>query len=296
MVKLTIAIFGVNGYLGKPFIEALESGRFDDKFQFPVKAVTRRPTPSTSKVEYIVEPLSHETVDSIADKLAGTDVILELLTSNSDLFEIVEKIIYKVRPKIFIPSQFGCDVAQIDTYAPGFVPEKELHSQKIRALGIKTVHVITSMWAVPGDFLYEVVGAVGIDTKTNTIVQIGDPQTRFSITKIPDIINSVLTLVTLDISVIPDTVRIQSDVITFQDVIDRYEATHNVKLKVVKKISKEEAAKDLKQRLAHGFNHDDLFFYLQAISAQGLDKGVYFREVHNELVNPNESLWKWEKY
>ena len=111
-----------------------------------------------------------------------------------------------------------------------------------------------------------------------------------------DIANSVLSLITLYPQTIPDIVRIQSDEVTFQEVIDRYIQTHNVELKVVKTIPKEQVAKDILTRFESGFSPDDIFFYLQAIASQGTDKGMHFTEIHNELVNPGESLWKWEKF
>ncbi|KAK6454733.1 CIP1 protein [Scheffersomyces xylosifermentans] len=285
MAKISIAIFGVNGYLGKHFIEAIESGRYDDKVEFPIKAI-----------QYIAKVLPDDTIQSISQVLSGIDVVLELLSHTDELFKLMEKFVSIVRPKIFIPSQFGFDISQVDTYAPGYYPQKKLHSERIRSLGIKTVDVFTSFWAVPGDFLYETVGFAGIDPESNTITERGDPHSLFGISKLEDVANSVLILVTLDISLIPDTFKIHSDIVSFHDIIDRYESTHNVKLQVVKRMTKEEAAADLKERLARGFDFQDINLYLQTIGTQGLDRGAYSSELHNELVNPKETLWKWGKY
>ncbi|KAK6202532.1 CIP1 protein [Scheffersomyces amazonensis] len=296
MGKVSVAIIGLNGFLGKPVLEAINSGKFDDKLQFPIKALTRKEQPSTDKIQYITTDISDETVSSIGESLKGTEVIVELVKADPTLFGVIEKVVAEVKPKLFVPSQFGTDLIQVDDYAPGFLALKTQHSANVRKLGVKVVDVITSLFAVPGAFLYEIVGAVGIDPTTNTIVQRGDASSKFSISKLEDIGLSVVSLITLPISELPDTVRVQSQVISFQDVYDRYEKDHNVKLTVKEKYTKEEALAELKSKYAAGFEFKDFLFYLQAIAAQGVDKGLYFSEVHNELVNPGEKYWKWGKF
>lgn len=296
MSKVSIAVIGLNGFLGKPVVDAIESGKFDDKIQFPIKAVTRKEKPSTSKIEYVVAQLDDEHIDDVAAKLKGTDVIIELVAPNPQLFLTLEKVAAKVQPKLYIPSQFGVDILQIDAYARGFLAIKTEHSTKLRESGLKVVDFVTGFFAEPGAFLYEIVGVAGIDPATKTITQRGSPDSKISITKLPDIGYSLVSLLTQDPATLPDTVRISSQVITLQDVIDKYEANHDVKLSVVKTISKEDTLKDFQDRLAAGFNFADFFFYLQAVATQGLDKGVLFSEVHNELVNPGESLFKWGKF
>ncbi|ABN66957.2 2'-hydroxyisoflavone reductase [Scheffersomyces stipitis CBS 6054] len=296
MSKVSVAIFGIGGSLGKPIIDAFETGKFDDKIELPIKVVTRKELPSTDRIQYIVGNLDDESVDSLAQKLDGTDVVVELLAPNPVLFTIVEKIVQKVKPKLFIPSEFGVDIDQVNTYIPGFLNSKKTHANNVRGFGIKTVSVVTAIFAVPGSITYELVAQVGIDVKEKTITNFGDPNTKFTVSKLADIANSVLSLTTLDPQTIPDTVRIQSDVVSFQDVIDRYVQTHDVELKVVKTIPKEEVAKNVAAKFRNGYDRSEIFFYLQAIASQGIDKGLHFSEIHNELVNPGESLWKWEKF
>ncbi|KAK6458409.1 uncharacterized protein RJT20DRAFT_133842 [Scheffersomyces xylosifermentans] len=296
MSKVSVAIIGLNGFVGKPILEAIESGKYDDKLKFPIKAVTRKETPSTNKIQYVVGSLEDDRVEELSEKLAGTDVIIELITPDPNLFAVIEKIVLNVKPKLFLPSQFGSDIDQVQEYAPGFLAVKKDHSERLRAKGIKVVDFVTGLFAVPGTWLYEWVGAAGADVESKTVVFRGDPQTKISITKLFDIGNSVVSLITLDPSTIPDTVRIESDEVTFQDIIDRYEQTHNVKFDVVKHISKEDALVEFRESVSKGFDRNQIFYYLNAIASQGLDKGLNYSENHNELVNPRESLWKWGKF
>ncbi|KAK6460613.1 hypothetical protein DFJ63DRAFT_320772 [Scheffersomyces coipomensis] len=296
MGKVSVAVIGLNGHLGKPVLEAINSGKFDDKIAFPIKALTRKEQASTDKIQYITTEINDETVSSISKSLEGTDVIIELVQPSPDLFATIEKIVKEVKPKLFVPSQFGTDLIQVDKFAPGFLGLKTQHSENVRKFGIKVVDVITSLFAVPGGFLYELVASVGVDTATKTVVQRGEPTDKFSITKLEDIGFTVVSLITLPIDKLPDTLRISSDVISFQDVIDKYEKSHDVKLTVTKTISKEQTLKDLQEKYATGFEFKDFFFYLHSIAALGLDKGLYYSEVHNELVNPGEKYWKWGKF
>lgn len=296
MSKVTIAIIGLNGYLGKHVLNAINSGVFDSKIQFPVKAITRKEgSQSTDKIKYIVSPETSPDDANLIDSLKGVDAIVELTGPNPELFSKIEKIVEKVKPKLFIPSQFGTDIGQVDTYAPGFLALKTQHSQAVRKLGIKVVDIITALFAVPGAFLYDWVGAAGITEKGVNLI--GDIDQKFHVSKLEDVGNVVLAVATHQpYSDLPDTIHVASEVITVKDVIDRYEKSKGIKLDIISKKSAEEGKKEFVDKLNAGFNPNDFVFYLQVIVAQGLDKGLYFSKLDNELFNPNESLWKWGKF
>ena len=296
MSKVTIAIIGLNGYLGKHVLNAINSGVFDSKIQFPVKAITRKEgSQSTDKIKYIVSPETSPDDANLIDSLKGVDAIVELTGPNPELFSKIEKIVEKVKPKLFIPSQFGTDIGQVDTYAPGFLALKTQHSQAVRKLGIKVVDIITALFAVPGAFLYDWVGAAGITEKGVNLI--GDIDQKFHVSKLEDVGNVVLAVATHQpYSDLPDTIHVASEVITVKDVIDRYEKSKGIKLDIISKKSAEEGKKEFVDKLNAGFNPNDFVFYLQVIVAQGLDKGTYFSKLDNELVNPNESLWNWGKF
>lgn len=296
MSKASIAIIGLNGFIGKHVLNAINSGVFDSKIQFPVKAITRKEgSQSTDKIKYIVSPETSPDDANLIDSLKGVDAIVELTGPNPELFSKIEKIVEKVKPKLFIPSQFGTDIGQVDTYAPGFLALKTQHSQAVRKLGIKVVDIITALFAVPGAFLYDWVGAAGITEKGVNLI--GDIDQKFHVSKLEDVGNVVLAVATHQpYSDLPDTIHVASEVITVKDVIDRYEKSKGIKLDIISKKSAEEGKKEFVDKLNAGFNPNDFVFYLQVIVAQGLDKGLYFSKLDNELFNPNESLWKWGKF
>ncbi|KAI5970740.1 hypothetical protein CANMA_000159 [Candida margitis] len=296
MSKASIAIIGLNGFIGKHVLSAINSGTFDSKIQFPIKAITRKEgSKSTDKIEYIVSPETSPNDANLINSIKGVDVIIELTGPNPELFSNIEKIVAQVKPKLFIPSQFGTDIPQVDTYAPGFLALKSQHSEAVRKLGVKVVDIITALFAVPGAFLYDWVGAVGITEQGVNLI--GDANQKFNISKLEDVGNVVLAVATHQpYSDLPDVIHVASDTITVQDVIDKYTKTKGTKLDIVSKKSAEEGKKEFVDKLKAGFNPNDFLFYLQVIIAQGTDKGLYFSKLDNELVNPNESLWKWGKY
>lgn len=295
MSKVSIAVFGISGTLGDALLEALQSSTFSEKIQYPVKAISRKERVSTDKVQFISTDLNE--TGKLAEQLKGADVFIELLGPSPDTFGNVEKIIAEVKPSIFIPSQFGMDLGAVQEWLPGILLIKTDHTENVRRLGVKVVEVVTGLFAIPGTFLYEWVGAAGIDPEKRTIEQRGDIHSRFAFSKVEDIAKSVVSAVTKEPLALPDKLFIQSGEITFKDVIERYETEHGVKLQTVSNESKEEAVSALKSLWkSEGFVYDRFFYYLQVVIAAGLDQGTRFSSNHDELVNPNESLWKWGKY
>lgn len=295
MSKVSVAIFGISGTLGDALLEALQSSIFSDKVQYPVKAISRKERVSTDMVQFVSTDLNE--IDKLATQLKGVDVFIELLGPSPDTFGNVEKIIAQVKPNIFIPSQFGLDLGAVQKWLPGFLLMKTDHSENVRKMGVKVVEVVTGLFATPGTFLYEWVGAAGIDPEKKTIEQRGDITSRFAFCKVEDIARSIVSAVTKDRLALPDKLFIQSGEITFKDVIDRYEKVHDVKLLTISTESKEEAVATLKGLWnSEGFVYDRFFYYLQVVVAAGLNEGARFSLNHDELVNPNESLWKWSKY
>lgn len=293
MTKPTVAIIGTSGALGKPTLDAFESSIFADKFQFPIKTLSRSSKPSTDKIEYIQGSLDDEGIDKVVEAFKGVDVIIEL--SGPQVYGPVETLVKQVKPKLFIPSQFGTEIDKSDKVFPGFLDIKTKHSKAVRDVGIKTVDPGTSLFASPGAFLYEIVGQVGIDPESKTVTYRGEPDLKFSFTHVNDIGRSVAAIAAIDPSKLPDKVRIQSGLITPSQVVERYEKDHNVKL-TVKNESAEEALKAGQAKYAQGFNPADFLFYLNVLLSQGVDNGLRFSQNENELVNPGNNSWTWDQY
>lgn len=128
------------------------------------------------------------------------DVIIELLSPNPVRFENVELILATVNPKLFIPSWCGADIATADIMPPGFLLIKTVHSENARKLGIKTLDVITGLFAIPSSSVYEFVEAVGIGAKKKTVTQTRDFSIRIASSKEGYIARATLSAATGDLS------------------------------------------------------------------------------------------------
>ncbi|GME69759.1 unnamed protein product [[Candida] boidinii] len=292
--KPTIAVLGTNGFLGKPIIAALQSEPFVSKIQLPIRAITRDPSKyeDTEVVKYYKGDLAD--VDSLKDALTGVDVFINVGTFNEHFdkpLAAIEK--YAKDLKLYIPSQFGTDLENADF---DIIPAKVEHSKKARAAGIKTIDICCSLFAVPGGYLYDNLAEVGYDSKTNVATIRGDPDFKFDISFLPDIGKAVAAIATAkDYSAFPDRFRISSDKVSQEQVLKRYEEAHNVKIER-KYISKEDTFKEGAEKLAKGFSFADFYFYLQYFISQGTDKGLSFSKNENDLINPNESVFKYTKF
>lgn len=293
-MSVSIAIIGLSGVLGQPTLEAAQT-IFADQIKFPIKALTTSAGKvSTDKVEYIVA--NYDDPEKVAESIKNVDVVIDLVAFNPAATSGVDKVISIVKPKLYIPSQFGIEIEKADLLFPGFLKAKTDRSIAARAQGIKTVDIITNFFAKPGSFLYEFVGHAGIDPASKTITVRGSLDSTFAYSSIADIGRSVVSVALQDPTKLPDTVRIHSGTISFKDVKERWEKDHNSTLKVAKTYTKEEALEEAQAKWAKGFDFADFFYYLHNIAAQGVDKGASFSKSENELVNPGESLWKWENY
>ncbi|CUM66445.1 uncharacterized protein PRCAT00004109001 [Priceomyces carsonii] len=299
MSKPTVAIIGgPDGFLGKPTLAAIESETFADKFQFPIKVLSRSKRESTSKTEYIEVTWDESNVASIAKAIDGVDVVIELIGVFPETLGLIEKVLEKAKPKLFIPSQFGTELDKLSylSQVPPFFDIKDKHAEKVRSLGIKTVSIITGAFTLPGFFLYEIVGGIGIDSEKKAVTYLGDPSSRLSVTNVNDIGKVIASVASINPRDLPDKVRVQSDEISYKDVVERYEKTHNIKLKNNGVISKEESLQNLNKIIDNGFKQSDFFLLINTIISQGVDKGLLFSSNEDELVNPGENLWKWTKY
>lgn len=290
-----IAVFGLNGALGGPTLEALTSAPFAGKVAFPIKAITRTPQESTDKVQYIKGDLtSDEGVSALIEQLKDVDVIIELLNGNPTLDSAMEKIVGTVKPKLFIPSQFGTDLKATEKVFPGFLSSKEIHSANARKSGVKTVDVITSLFFTKGSFLDTLVQHAGIDPEEKTVTYYGPENTQFSFSNTDDIGKAIAAIATLENKdVLPDVLHIHSGKITYKDVVKRWEAINGVTLKS-KSYTWEETQKLAKDTWATGFDPSKFLLYLNLLI--GIGEGLKFDQVDNELINPSESLFKWSSF
>lgn len=316
--KPVVAVFGTNGFLGKPVLDAL-TGQFKNIFTLPIRALTRDESKSKSESKNDTEVLKYYSINAeddtatkklYDDALEGVDVVINLTGSNAALDPILQALKRKSQEndddnnsniKLYIPSQFGTDVQATSHDFPSLFNLKIEHSQKSRQVkGLKVVDIYTSYFFVPGGLLYEVVQGAGYNSETKKVTFIGNENTKFSVSGLEDVGRTIAVVASMDPNAsieIPDHIRVYSDMTSQREIIETFEKIHDTRLRKNPNLPLDKAVMIAQGKLTEGFKYSDFFYYMQTIAAQGEGKGLAFEQNnHRELINPGEKLWKWQQY
>lgn len=290
-----VAIFGIHGLLGSRTINAFLSEPFASKVAFPLRIVTSDATKKPvedDRLKYI----SYKDV-SFEEAFSGVDVVVNV---SNPYFAPVADVLRAAaanKVKLYIPSQFGTDLAAASKDFPNFLALKTEHSNAARAAGLKTVDIPNGLFIDEDQKLMgKKLSVLVQDLEANTVELIGDEKTKINPAFLQDMGKSIAALATVDdYSKLPDTVRIYSDEVTLGDLVAHYEKVNGVKL-TTKNVPAAEIIAAAKASFAN-FSFRDFGLYLRALLALGDGKGVIFESNNQrELVNPGESLFKWTRY
>lgn len=283
----SIAIFGLSGALGEPIIKSLTSSLRADKIKYPIKAVSTKDklSESTDKVQYVQGDLLKDP-EALAEQLKGTDVIISVVTGNPKVFDGMKKLVEIVKPKVYFPSEFGTDYFEVpDGESQYFLnAAKKVHAVEIEELGVKVVRVFTAFFRIPPVYLYAATGWIGIDQETKTVTYTDNDLVQYTTGE--DIGNSVAVLATTEPSKLQGFYRIYSGTKTVKEIVEELEQQQGVKYKVEHK-SPTELDKVYKE------DPKDLIKYLFSSFSLGPGNGMVHAGDEKELINPNQSIWKW---
>lgn len=230
------------------------------------------------------------------DALKGFDVVISLVNVPAGPNNEILASVIANQPKLYIPSQFGCDVEATQADFPGFLSIKSDHSNAARAAGIKTVDIAST-------FFYDGETFIGIPVpfypiKDNSIEIIGEENAEVQFSNFKDIGQVVAIASTYpDYSKLPDKLRIYSDSTTVGALIEKYEKKNGVKLSVSHKDFASTFSTLKENHAKNGVDWTQFVTYLNLIQISGDGKGAIFTsENEREFINPNESLFKWSKF
>lgn len=291
-----VAVYGVHGALGKHVLNALTSDSFYSKLTGPVHVISRNPdSDNQQKRLYWHKAKSISEADAVLGK---ADVLIDLTGPRANLNDTIESLRRTKHVKLYIPSQFGSEVDKLgDLTAPAFLAKIE-HSQRVRALGLKVIDIFTGIFDDPDTFLGEWIQVVGANPDGTEVAYIGNPNTKFSTSKLPDIGKVVAAVVTsTKFEELPDKVRVFSNLVTPEDVVRRWEAKHGKTLERKPVIPLDDAyAKALYLLKTDPSSWPTILNILKYTVAAGKGKGLQFEENERELVNPKEILFSWTPF
>ncbi|KAK9234441.1 hypothetical protein V1525DRAFT_391450 [Lipomyces kononenkoae] len=273
----TVALIGVHGHLFNAIHEAITSSLFKDKYNLPLRALTRDPSKEEHKkfVEYY--SINYEDPSSLDNALDGVDVAINLV-SPGQVWDVILQSIVRKKVPVYITSDFGCDGRKV--LQKSFLDFKDGHAEKAKAAGVpKVVRFFTGLFQ---EFLKS--PALGPTWKEHTATILGDGTGPVTATSIRDIGRAVASIAYRPASEIPDVVRIQGDQKTLNEIIAIYEKLTSNKVKV----TYDPLPADSLDQLADA----DLLPALRIFAANPQTESFYFPETQNELVNPG--LWKWQ--
>lgn len=294
MVKVNVAIYGTNGLLFEPFVKAF-SESYKDVINFPIIALTRDASTKTSTGEVQYFSCNADDVDTFKEPMEKADILINTVGfHNWDApLEAVAK--YNLPLKLYFSPQFGSEVDK-SFLANTAWNAKFAHSDAWRQKGtFKVIDMLTSFFSF--DY-FKALGFFDFNEETNVITINGEITDRFDVTDFHDIACSIGELIKLGnkegFSTLQERIRISSDQISYADAIAKYEKDNGVKVSV--KLAPREALIEEAKKRCVNFNPNDLYLFLRAMVATGVDTGHLWSKNDNEYVNPGEKAFKWTKY
>lgn len=235
----SVAIVGINGFIGKHVVNALVSPQFKSKITFPVHIVTS----DEEKVKSSIEAVSKHpenfkffkadlaTGEGLNEAFKGVDVVVNLVGLRVTHQHIADAA-KASNVKVYVPSEFGVHITEssLGPYTPVFKFKVDARDYA-RELGLKTVLVATGLFY---EFVFKIPGVGGFISDTQ--LQIYEPDSQFGATSLADIGRTVAWIVSQADSPenIPDYVSVKGATLTRQKVADLYEAATGKKLDVEK--------------------------------------------------------------
>lgn len=290
----SIAIFGTSGCLGPAVLKELQDSKYDGKIQYPVKAITTqdKSKESNDKIQFIQGTISDPSND-LATQLKGTDIIISLTGPKPEILSGLETLIKAVKPKIYIPSEFGCENDKIpaEESHPGNSIKTD-HTNKVKH-DTKVVSIYNGFFRIPPIFLYGFVNHIGIDKEKKTVTYVGSEDCAFPFSTGVDIAKTIGYICTVDPSKVLPAYRIYSGMKKVKEVVEEAEKETGSKFDS-KVISAQEAKDSYLKTVKAG--EPDFIGFLFSVAFAGPGKGVEFAQNEREVVNPGESSWKWSSW
>lgn len=289
MVK--IGIIGTGGFIAPAIIDSLKT-LTKDKVEFPIKAITSQDKPSDEYLEYLKASLDDE---SVIDHFKGVDVVMFFGKINPTTSQNIKKLLETVKPKVYMPSEYGSDLFAADySLLHPHLKHKVEHINDLASVDVKIVRVITGYFKFPPVFLYQFVAHVGINLGDKTVTYYGSPDTELSYSKLKDVANATATIAVTEVDKLQSKYVIKSHSLPLKEFVHKYEQENGIELTPI--YNSREEARALGEEVAKKPEptFEDLATCLLVMLGLGPGNGALFEEFDNEVINPGESLWKWE--
>lgn len=289
--KPTVAIAGSSGHLGAYVFKALISPQFRSSYSKVI--VLQRPESSSHNAESI-SPAHDKSYTEVAyDEsnlsacLKGVDVLINCIGSSGHEFK--DKLLRAIPGtgvKLYVPSEFGVDHTVHDFSHPEW-DRKKLHHEISREIltDTKVCRVF------PGLFMEDSIGPwFGFDTANARYECIGSKQAYASYTSLEDVGKVVAQLARMPVDRVPPYVHIAGDTVNIVEIAKMMEDAGSSKIEI-----KEVDMKGYKTKTLEDKTSDPSRCLRFLMGDRNLDHTMDGLGNANQLVNPDESNWKWKK-
>jgi len=303
--QATVAIIGITGKLGQSIAPLFLK---EYKAFFPRVVGTTRDTNSVAANALAIAGAEmHQVTDedggeSLFKVLRGVEVVIDTLGSPAGkMKDLVIQAVAKAGVFVFFPSEFGCDhrLNEFPGYEHAEWTTKAVRDRAARELmkdKTKIISVYTSC-------ILELIGPfMGYDTNNHKFTIVGSSSQRITFNSFYDIGRSVaelslLALSRTNASTVPDYVRIAGttqSILEIKEIVEKARKEAGIKddhpIKIVSEdleVHKQRVKE--RQQNEHGRS---VMGHLWILMAEG--KMDFTAENDNELINPNQGVWKWK--
>ncbi|KAB8258568.1 hypothetical protein BDV32DRAFT_159864 [Aspergillus pseudonomiae] len=285
--KPTIAIAGGTGHLGKHITTALLSTPFISSFTSIIlltRSETSSSIPNNPKLQ-----LRKYTPTNLSQALTDIDILINAIGPSGHSFkEALLRAIPKTNIKLYIPSEFG-----VNHYIHDF-PHQEWDAKKRHyALAREILPPQVKVCRVfCGLFMEDSIGPwFGFDTRGGRYESVGSSAERVSFTGLGDVGRVVAGLCRLFAAEgeVPDVVHVAGDTKCVADVARVMEREGGGPIEVT-----QAALGEYKERVTSVVGSDPAA-YLRFLMGEGkINHSPAGLGCDNDLVNPEERVWKWK--
>ncbi|OQE24511.1 hypothetical protein PENSTE_c007G00123 [Penicillium steckii] len=280
-----VAIAGATGHLGRHVASAFLSPFFRSKFS-DIIFLSRKEASNIagfeSTADYIVRKYDE---DNIVKALQGVQVLVNTIGPEGHSFkEKLVRALPQTDVEIYFPSEFG-----VDHYVHDFPHLEWDEKKKHFALAQKFIPDIKVCRLFCGLFLEDSIGPwFGFDTKNGKYESVGSSQSPISFTSLDDVGKTIAALATLPPDLAPSTLHVGGDTRSISEIASIMGAAGAGQIEVTEipldEYKKEKTATPSWDPAGH------LRFLMGEDKIDHTDGGL---GNDNELVNPQQLLWKW---
>lgn len=283
--RRTIALLGATGHLGHEVAKALVASTFRSSYA-NVLLLTRKPSDALNSFAPGSAQVRQFTAGNLSEALEGVDVLISTIgPTGHDFKDSLIDAMANSNVQLYIPSEFGVDHTVHDFSQPEW-DHKKKHDLKVRARLQKT----KVCRVYNGLFLEDSIGPwFGMDIKHRTFESIGTADVAISFTALGDVGNVVAQLARMPYEEIPQQLHISGDTLTMRQVAKAMEAAGSSPLTM------REVDPHSYKKAAVEENSADPMKYLRFLMGEGrINHTTSGLGIENELVNPEQRIWKWK--